>query len=334
MPSPRKSPPRAAQKTVLNQIVVAKTATSGQRPLFPVKEVEFDGVAMGVLSDGTPYLHLRGLAKLCGIDSGMLSRLVGSWSEERSKPRGTRIAELLGEQGFSGDALHLMTMGPTGETPAYTDAVCMALLEYYAFDAKQTNPEVAQRNYRLLARKSFRTFIYDGCGYNPDAHIPESWRTFHERILLNDQMPLGYFSIFREIADLVVHMIKGGCKLDDHTVPDGSVGMVWSNYWNKEGLARTYGERTKYPHNFPDWFPQAAANPVGAWIYPVEALGAFRRWLYQEYLAQDGSFQKYLGSKVKQGVFLPARADALLIAVQRQPALSGPANSPMLKNKA
>jgi hypothetical protein len=315
---PPRRPSRAAQNIVLKQELRPTTAPSGQHLLFPVKEVEFDGVAMGVLSDGTPYLHLRGLAKLCGIDSGMLSRLVGNWTEERLKPRGQRIAELLAEQGFTGRALHITTMGPGGETPAYTDAVCMALLEYYAFDAKQTNPEVAQRNYRLLARTSFRKFIYDGCGYNPDAHIPESWRTFHERILLNDQMPLGYFSVFREIADLVVHMIKGGCPCDDHTVPDVSVGITWSTYWCRQGLERQYGERIKYPHNFPDWFPQAAANPVSAWIYPVDALGAFKRWLYDTYIEEN--FPKYVGSKVSQGVFLPTRGQALIASVQRTPA--------------
>lgn len=326
MSTSRKSPARAAQKFISNQQLTPIQVPGGQQPqmlLFPVTEVEFDGVAMGVLSDGTPYLHLRGLARLCGVESGMLSRLFTNWPEERLKPRGKRISELLSQQGFNGDTLHLMISTNLGATAAYTDAVCMALLEYYAFDAKQGSSEVAQRNFRLLARKSFRTFIYDGCGYNPDAHIPESWKTFHERILLNDQMPVGYFSVFREIADFVVHMIKAGCPLDSHTMPDGSVGIAWNNEWNRKGLAQQFGERTKYPDNFPDWFPQAAANPVGAWIYPVEALGYFRRWLYENY-AQT-AYPKYVTSKVKQGAFLPARANALIASVQRtSPSLPAP----------
>lgn len=318
MPAQKPPAARAAAKIVSNQSLSSLGAPVGQQAqtlLFPVAEVERDGIAMGVLSDGTPYLHLRGLARLCDVDSGMLSRLAGNWAEERLKPRGQRISELLTQQGFEGGALHLMTMGPQGPTPAYTDAVCMALLEYYAFDARQGSPEVAQRNFRLLARKSFRKFIYDGCNYNPDAHIPESWRTFHERILLNDQMPIGYFSVFREIADLVVHMIKGGCQLDSGTMPDGSVGIAWSNHWNRAGLEKSHGPRMKFPHNFPEWFPQAAANPVGAWIYPIQALGDFKMWMYTNY-ATDG-FPKYIGSKVKQGVFLPARATALIASVQR-----------------
>lgn len=320
MPIDPKPPFRAAVKPVIDQAVRAVTIPPGQQAqklLFPVKEVEFNGVAMGVLSDGTPYLHLRGLARLCGVDSGMLSRLFGNWAEERRKPRGVKIIELLEQQKFKGDVLHLMTMGQGGETPAYTDAVCMALLEYYAFDANQGSSEIAQNNYRLLARKSFRDFIYDGCGYNPDAHIPQSWKTFHERIMLNDQMPIGYFSIFREIADLVVHMIKGGCALDSHTMPDVSVGLAWSNHWNKSGLDLLHGDRIKYDHNFPEWFPQSAANPVAAWIYPVSALGDFKMWLYRTYAAEGGGFSKYVGSKVTQGIFLPARAQALLTSVQR-----------------
>ncbi|WP_413763257.1 hypothetical protein ACEN9J_02905 [Variovorax sp. Varisp41] len=197
----------------------------------------------------------------------------------------------------------------------------MAILEYYAFEATQSSSGIALKNYRLLARTSFRAFIYQGCGYVPDAHIPDSWRTFHERILLNDQIPFGFFSIFREIADLVVHMIKAGCKLDSHTVPDGSVGIRWSNHWNQKGLARRFGDREKMGHNYPNSFPQSVANPVPAWVYPVDALGEFRKWLYEEYVPD--CFPSYIMSKVKQGAVLPAYGKALISAVQR-PALPAP----------
>jgi len=289
--------------------------------LFPVKEVERDGIAMGVLSDGTPYLHLRGLARLCGVDHSVLQRLTSNWPDERSKPRGARIQELLTAQGYRSDVLFLRTTGVYGETLAITDPVCMAVLEYYAFDATQANGGVALKNYRLLARSSFRTFIYKGCGYDPDKHIPESWRTFAERVMLNDQVPLGYFSIFREMADLVVHLLRGGCPVDSHTVPDISVGLAWSKHWNDAGLEKIYGPRIKHPHNYPDWFPQAAANPVGAWIYPVQATGDFKMWLYQQYAGE--SLPKYIGSKVKQGIFLPGSGQAILAAVRR-PALPAP----------
>ena len=32
------------------------------------KQIEIDGIGMGVLSNGTAFLNGRGLARLCGID--------------------------------------------------------------------------------------------------------------------------------------------------------------------------------------------------------------------------------------------------------------------------
>ncbi|MDX6496973.1 MAG: hypothetical protein QOG23_233 [Blastocatellia bacterium] len=286
-----------------------------QITLFPVTEVEVDGIQMGVLSDGSPFLTLRGLARMCGVDHTALLRLATDWDNEKSRPRGLKIQELLAAQGHSGDSLYLRTRGKTGETHAYVDAVCMAILEYYAFDAVQANNDTALRNYRLLARSSFRAFIYNRCGYDPDKHIPDSWRNFHERILLNDQVPVGHFSVFREIADLVVNMIQKGLPIDEHTVPDISVGSLWSGYWAENDFDEVYGPRLKHPHYYPDWFPQSAINPVDAWIYPAEALGQFRIWIYRKYVPLK--FPKYLAGKVKKGLFLPSRAELLLDAVSK-----------------
>lgn len=317
---PRAMPRPPAKNVAIQRVSSLYTPSDHQQQLglFSITEVERDGIAMGVLSDGTPYLSLRGLARMCGVDHTSLLPLTTNWKEEKLKPRGRKIQALLEAQKFNGSDLYLLTNGANGETHAYTDAVCMAVLEYYAFEATQANSETALKNFRLLARSSFRAFIYQGCGYDPDKHVPEAWRTFAERVMLNDQVPIGYFSIFREIADFNVHMIKAGGQLDSHTVLDGSVGIMWSNHWNKANFEDRYGSRIKHPHTFPDWFPQAAANPVGAWIYPIQSLGDFKLWLYENYA--NTSFPKYIASKVKQGVFLPARANALISAVQR-PAL-------------
>jgi len=286
-----------------------------QIKLFPVTEVEVDGIQMGVLSDGTPYLTGRGLARMCGIHNKVLFDLAENWETEKLKPRGLRIQELLAAQGVSADSLFIWTRGKTGDTHAYTDAVCMAVLEYYAFDSAQGTNETAIKNYRTLARYSFRSFIYNRCGYDPDKHIPDSWKNFHERVLLNDQVPIGYFSIFREIADLVVNMIQKGCPINEHTVPDISVGSMWSSYWTENNFAQTYGPRLKHPHFYPNWFPQSAVNPVDVWIYPAEALGQFRIWIYKNYVPNN--FPKYLDAKVKKGLFLPSRAEILLDAVTK-----------------
>lgn len=289
-----------------------------QGELFPVSEVEVDGVQMGVLSDGTPYLTLRGLARMCGVDHTVILRLTTNWTEEREKPRGRKIQELLLAQGYTAPFLFLKTKGQFGDTHAYTDAVCMAILEYYAFESAQGSGETALRNYRLLARDSFRTFIYKRCHYDPTKHISDSWKNFHARILLNEQLPSGYFSIFKEIADVVLRMIQQGCKLDHHTVPDGSVGQTWGPYWMSHGYDEKYGARIKHPHYYPEWFPQSAVNPVEAWVYPNEALAAFRNWMENIYLPQK--FPNYIEGKVKSGALLQQQASTLLLAVNHKKA--------------
>ena len=320
MPTPQNPVPRAAAQTYSNQQVTPVFGTIEQQPqasLFPISEVEFDGVQMGVLSDGTPYLTMRGLARMCGVDNAVLFRLTTNWAEERFKPRGRKIQDLLTAHGFSGASLFIMTRGAAGETHAYPDSVCMAVLEYYAFETQQgEGTEIAARNFRLLARGSFRDYIYKRCNYDPAKKLSDSWQNFHERVLLNSQLPHGYFSIFKEIAELGVRMIQAGFNLDSHTVPDGSVGICWAKHWDKNRLDSLHGERMKHPHNYPDWFPQAAANPIPAWVYPDAALAAFRDWMYRVYMPEK--FPTYVDGKVKRGDLLPHSAKTLLAAVSPQ----------------
>ena len=58
--------------------------------VFPVKEVEVESVQMGVLNNGNPYLTMRGLSRLCGVDSAAMTRLTSDWIEERQRPRGKK----------------------------------------------------------------------------------------------------------------------------------------------------------------------------------------------------------------------------------------------------
>ena len=293
---------------------MAKTLPAkSQMALFPITEKEVDDIGMGVLSDGSPYLTLRGLAKLCGIDPTVLHRFTTNWETEKIKPRGRRVQELLAIQGHSADSLFVKIQSKGVDTHAYTDEVCMAILEYYAFETDQPSTNVALTNYRTLARSSFRSFIYNRCGYDPQNNIPESWRNYHERVLMNDQVPTRFFSVFREIADMVVHMIQADCPIDEHTVPDISVGQIWSKYWVDNNLEAIHGAREKHPHVYPEWFAQSEVNPVPAWIYPASALGVFRIWLYENYITEK--FPKYIGKKVKSGVFLASRAELLIEAV-------------------
>ena len=63
------------------------------------KEIEIDGIGMGVLNNGTAYLNARGLARMCGIDHTLILRLGDMWRTDREQPRVRRIREMLGAAG-------------------------------------------------------------------------------------------------------------------------------------------------------------------------------------------------------------------------------------------
>ena len=315
------------QKTTFNQHPISQSKQQlaprswpfGQHremDLVAVAEAEVDGVQMGVLGNGTPYLTMRGLSRLCGTDPASIQRLANQWGEEQFRPRGKRISELLHAQGHPGDFLYVRVQGPGGEAHAFPDAVCMAILEYYAFDAKSPAAQIAQTNYRLLARQSLRQYIYDRCGYQPTTI--DQWRQFKDRVsILSNSVPPGYFSIFSGIADLLVGLGEGGLHIDEGFVPDISVGRAWSTHWKAIGGDQKFGPRIKYPHNYPEYFPQAASNPQEPWAYPDAAYGEFKRWMRVTYIG-DGGLRRYLASKV--GVAsnaLPAPAvERALAAIQ------------------
>ncbi|WP_421219915.1 hypothetical protein [Aeromonas jandaei] len=272
-----------------------------QIELIPIKEGEVNGISMGVLPDGTPYLSARGLASLCGVAPSSITTLTSNWDLERVKPRGIKISALLREQGILSDDLFIQVTVQGQKVSAFNDISCMAVLEYYAFDSSSTS-DIALQNYRLLARRSLREFVYTSLGYDPLNSIPEAWKHFHDRMILNE-IPRGYFSVFKEVADIVVSGIRHGLKMDSHVVPDISVGRLWSSHWEKYNFDNKYGARTKHPHTYPDYFPQAKAGPRPAYIYPLSALGEFRIWLEQVYLVER--FPNYLADKSKSG-FIPA----------------------------
>lgn len=282
--------------------------------ISPIKSVEADGIQMGVLGNGTPFLTGRGLATVCGIDE----KAVRNWGKETPEIgadlRMGKMAQLLTAQGFEGEDFFSKIKFKGQEANAYPDGVCMAFLEYYAFEAGARCTDEAKNNYRVLARKTLKDFIYVTVGYDPQNIVPDSWKHFHDRLILNS-VPLGYFSVFRETADLVVSAIREGLIVDSHTVPDISAGKIWARYWKDQNLSSTYGNSIKYPHEYPEYFPQAQANDViKASLYPIDALGLFRRWFQSKYLPEK--FPNYLKGQVKKGAITPSSVELLLNAVK------------------
>lgn len=282
---------------------------SGQMALAIEKQVEIDGVGMGVLSNGTPYLTGRGLARLCGVDNAAIVRLGAEWEQSLQKPRINRIKSILSARGLEIANPFIDINGDRH----WVGGACTAVLEYYAFDASQGNNEIAIRNFRILAGDGFQRFVYMQVGYDPDRNVPATWSQFHDRVsLVYDSVPNGYFSVFKEIADMVVTLGQAGLHIDSSFVPDISVGMGWARHWKSASLESQFGSRVEYEHNYPDYFPQATSNPQKPWAYPEVALGEFRRWFRETYIG-EGKFKKYLQNQSKVNS-LPASFSQLAIS--------------------
>lgn len=263
---------------------------------FVEKQVVLDDVELGVLSTGEPYLTGRGLARMCGIDHAVLHRLSSSWGDEQLKPRGKSIKQLLNEAKYVRPELFVKAKHNNVEIQAYPEAVCLAILEYYAFVVSEPRQQ-AINAFRYLARRQFREFVYEAVGYQPSKL--DNWKQFHDRVSITyDSVPVGYFSMFKEIADMIVTIGQEGIYIDDSFVPDISVGMGWGKHWTDNNLQSKFGDRVKYEHHYPEYFPQAMSNPQQPWCYPEDSLGEFRKWFRDVYVGKD-KMKKYLTKKVK-----------------------------------
>jgi hypothetical protein len=287
----------------------------GELSLEVVTSKEINGVEMGVFRNGTAFLTERGLAKASGVDRKAIANQAKNYASYRcGEGIAPKIAKILERQGFEGGELFARIEHKGQLVNAYPDVVCVAVLAYYSSEAGKACTQEAKDSFLILASQGLRKYIYDQTGYDPQRQILESWKHYHDRLLLNP-MPSGYFSVFAETAQLVLASINEGLIVDSHTVPDVSVGQIWSKFWVSQELKALHGERTRHPHLYPDYFPQAQANgDIQAYIYPLKALGEFREWLQKVYLPQK--FPTYLKGKAKNGVISASQMQALLKAVE------------------
>lgn len=295
-----------------------QVAGQSQIPLDLGIEVQkdIDGIEMGVLGNGIPYLTQRGLAGVTGANRSVIQAITKEWEDQFNNPvlgkdRNSFLKNYLFKNGYTEPKLHLETVQNGTVHYAYPDVVCMALLEYYAFESKSDNTD-ALENYRRFAAYGLRKFIYDSLQYTPG----DKWKFHHDRIsLLKDSSPPGYFTIFHETTGLIVDLISADLVVNHHTVADISVGQHWGRYWKENNLDNQFGQRIPYQHNFPSYYPQAASNPQPANAYPDAALPVFRQWFRQEYLPTK--FPKYILTKAN---ILPGgKAAALQIGNMYQP---------------
>lgn len=268
---------------------------------------DVQGIEMGVLSDGTTYLTGRALAKLCGT---AVSTIINQKDEWAAGKRENKLARKLLSEGFNAPELCFPVKHKSVDALGYPEAVVMSFLDYYAHDSPSPS-EIARQNFRVFGRAGLRIFVYTQLGYDPSRAVPAQWREFHDRLLLAS-CPAGYFMIFQETSAFVLNAIRNGLRVDEHTIPDISMGKAWSEFWKEKGFEALHGERIKHEHNYPDYFPQARSNPQHPWVYPNKALGDFRDWMQREYIAKK--FPKYIDTKVQKGMLPQTVADLLLAA--------------------
>lgn len=263
-------------------------ATSKQFTLDLGVEIQRDvnGIEMGVLENGIPFLTQRGLALATGAHRRAIQDITQEWEDHYdddtlTKDRISFIRQYLLDRGYTERKLYIETIKDGSPHYAYPDVVCMAILEYYAFEAQSTNKQ-ASDNYRRFATYGLQRFIYDSLNYTPG----DKWAYHHERVsLLANTAPDGYFIVFNEITGLIVDLITADLTVNHKTIPDISVGQMWAKHWKSSGLASEYGDRIQCEHNYPARYPQALSNPQEANAYPNSALGEFRRWFKSDYLA-------------------------------------------------
>lgn len=259
-------------------------------------EQDVGGIEMGILDNGMAYLTQRGLATISGAARSTIQEITKEWEDRHSDevlPKGRPLffRDYLQAAGFNEPKLHLEILKDGSPHYAYPEVVCMAFLEFFAFESQRTN-STAISNYRRLARYGLQKFIYDALHYRP----VDRWVYFNDRVsMLKDSAPDGYFILFKETTGLVVDLITAGLPVNEKTIPDISVGSHWGRRWSDNSFDAKYGQRIKFEHDYPLYYPQSASNPQKPWAYPDPSLAEFRRWFRRDYLPTK--FPRYILSK-------------------------------------
>ncbi len=292
------APPKGNNFRYLGPVSPDYPAPPRQIPLDLGIQVEkrVNGIEMGVLENGLPYLTQNGLARMTGASRKAIFDITREWEEKYNddvvgKGRNAFLKEYLFKNDYLEPTLYMELQKDESTHYAYPDIVCMAILEYYAFEASAPLDE-AVKNYRNLARFGLQKFIYEALEYTPE----DKWRYFNDRVsILKDSSPPGHFILFSETTGLAVDLINSDLTVNDKTLPDISVGIAWGKFWASNKLDEEFGPRIKYEHNYPSYYPQSASNPQTPWAYPDEALPLFRRWFRNEYLPTK--FPRYILGK-------------------------------------
>ncbi|MCO7626437.1 lambda phage CII family protein [Pseudomonas fluorescens] len=279
---------------------------------------DVNGIEMGILENGIPFLTQRGLALATGAHRSAIQDISQEWVDHYdddviSKDRISFIKEYLFSRGYTDRMLYIETTRDGSPHYAYPDIVCMAILEYYAFETRSPNKQ-ATENYRSFAAFGLRKFIYESLNYTPG----DKWQYHHERVsLLNNASPEGYYIVFNEVTGLIVDLITADLTVNHKTIPDISVGQSWAKHWQEFKYSSIYGERISCEHNYPARYPQSKSNPQEVNAYPNHSLAEFRRWFKHDYLRTK--FPAYILKKAN--ILAGGKDEALQIGGMYSPKL-------------
>lgn len=130
-------------------------ATYKQLPLDLGIEVEKDvnGIEMGVLENGMAYLTQSGLSAICGAARSAIQEITKEWEDnfglDLQRGRSLYFSDYLRQAGYDEPTL-FMEIQRNGSTHyAYPELVCMAFIEFFAFEAQRAN-DTALLNFRKL----------------------------------------------------------------------------------------------------------------------------------------------------------------------------------------
>lgn len=247
-------------------------------PLVPIKHTsEVDGFEMGVMSDGTPYLTASGLAHITGKARSNIITLVSDWKGGRHTQRGIAISQLISKHGGDPEKdLHtpIQVRGRTNH--AVAAHVCMAVLEYYAFESNPRS-DIAQDNFRNLAAQSLQEFIYKKTGYKATGALPLHLARYTKN---RAKIPYTHFSMLNEITlNLIAPLEEAGYTLPENIVPDISEGRMFCA-WLRKNRGVEPRDFPRYEHEYID------GRVVNACLYPVEYIDDFRRHFNEIWLKE------------------------------------------------
>ena len=130
-----------------------------QLELGIAKDTDLGEIGMGVLSDGTPYLNQRGLAALCGVQNAHIGTISSHWNEPDEKPRIKAIKSILEKVGYTVPRAHIEVLHKGQTHFCYPAEVCLAILEYYAFDAGPNCQPEARIIFGLLRAQNYESLF-------------------------------------------------------------------------------------------------------------------------------------------------------------------------------